>query len=191
MGRQRVETLRSTLPRNAAWRKLPRGPEVWNRWSNTVGLEPTKLGKLEESLVGERLAPYSITRHPRRAPVGGVPTLTTRAHMNQPEKSTRHPLRGKGRHRIAEAGAAQAELRAQVRPCEARSGRVRRHLPCSSSLFSFWLRPPSSPTVKKRKHARICIRSSRRLRVGTSFQRLLTKHRRDFLSEAIRGDLWP
>ena len=54
--------------------------------------KPTKLGKLEDGLVGARLALYSTTRHPRRAPVERVPTLTTRAHMNQPEKSTRHLL---------------------------------------------------------------------------------------------------
>ena len=83
--------------------------------------------------------------------MGGVPTLTTRAHMNQPEKSTRHLLRARGRHRIAEAGAAQAELRAQVRPCEARSGRVRRRLPSSSSFRLLRLRPPVFAHVEKKE----------------------------------------
>ena len=40
--------------------------------------------------MGERLALVGTTRHPRRAPVERGLTPTTRAHMNQPEKSTRH-----------------------------------------------------------------------------------------------------
>ena len=51
---------------------------------------PQKLGKLEDSLRGERLALVGTTRHPRRAPVERGLTPTTCAHMNQPEKSTRH-----------------------------------------------------------------------------------------------------
>ena len=113
---------------------------------------------------GREACPYSITRRPRRAPVGGVPTLTTRAHMNQPEKSTRHLLRCRGRHRIAEAGAAQAELRAQERPCEARSGRVRRRLPSSSSFRLLRLRPPVFAHVEKKKCA--CLHRALGRRVG-------------------------
>ena len=109
-----------------------------------------KPGKLEDSLVGERLALVGTTRHPRRAPVERVLPPTTCAHMNQPEKSTRHLPEAE----VDTALRMPARLRLSYRLTSARepsSGRVRWHLPGSSILRLLRLRPSVFANLSKNK----------------------------------------